>query len=395
LINTPTDAAAIDAPGARQPRSQVTIVANDIRPVGGMERVLTELIEGLRDMGDQVTVIARTCELERIDGVTFHRVRGPGRPFILAYPWFLVAGSFAVRRWRSGIVQATGAIVLNRVDVIAVHYCHQVGPANPSRSGALFRVQMKLVSLLKRVAERACFRANNSAVFVCVSEGVADEVREHYPRIADRVITIHNGVDTRRFAPGVRREDARAMRQSLEIGDAELVALFVGSEWGRKGLGPAIEALPHAPGWVLVVAGDGDRRRYQQLADSLGVGSALRWLGLTSDVQLAYAIADAFVLPSAYETFSLVTFEAAASGLPVLCTAVSGVRELIRDGENGFFISRDPRQIAGRLVQLAADPDLRSQLGQSARGSALNFSWQTTVGRHHELYRRIAAEANV
>jgi UDP-glucose:(heptosyl)LPS alpha-1,3-glucosyltransferase len=359
-----------------------------------MERVLTELIEGLRDLGDQVTVIARNCELQTPAGVTFHRVRGPRRPFVIAHPWFLIAGSLAVRRWRRGLVQATGAIVLDRVDVIAVHYCHQVGPANPSRSHVLFRVQGKIASLLKRVSERAVFRLNRSASFVCVSEGVADEVREHYPRIGDRVITIHNGVDTRRFAPGVRRNDARALRQALDVSDEQLVALFVGSEWDRKGLGLAIEALAHAPGWVLVVAGDGDRPRYQQLADSLGVGADVRWLGVTSDVQLAYALADAFVLPSAYETFSLVSFEAAASGLPVLCTPVSGVRELIRDGENGFLIERDPRHIAGRLAQLAADPDLRSELGHAARESALGFSWQTMVRRHQELYMRLAADTN-
>ena len=41
----------------------------------------------------------------------------------------LVAASVAVRRFRRGVVQATGAIVVNRVEVISVHYCHQVGPA--------------------------------------------------------------------------------------------------------------------------------------------------------------------------------------------------------------------------------------------------------------------------
>ncbi len=54
--------------------------------------------------------------------------------------------------------------------------------------------------------------------------------------------------------------------------------------------------------------------------------------------QLVYELADAFVLPSSYETFSLVTFEAAASALPVLATPVNGVRELIEDGHNGFLI---------------------------------------------------------
>ncbi len=287
-------------------------------------------------------------------------------------------------------MQATGAIVLNRVDVIHVHYCHCVGPVSPSRSTRLFRAHAALVRLLKRASERACFRANRRATFVCVSDGVAQEVREHYPGLAGRVLTIHNGVDTQIFAPGVRAADARAERAALGLDDARLTVAFVGSEWQRKGLGPTIEALAAARDWDLVVAGGGDRDRYQALADSLGVGAAVHWLGVTSDVQLVYQLADAFVLPSAYETFSLAAFEAAASGLPVLATPVSGVRELIQDERNGLLISRDPREIAERLARLAADAALRERLGEAAREAALAFDWARMVSAHHELYSRLA-----
>ncbi|HXB65452.1 MAG TPA: glycosyltransferase family 4 protein [Solirubrobacteraceae bacterium] len=372
---------------------EVTIVANDIGPVGGMERVLSELILGLRALGHPVTVISRTCRLPPEAGVTFHRVRGPSRPFLLAYPWFVLAGSLAVRCHRRGVVQATGAIVLNPVDVIAVHYCHQVGPAQASRAGALYRAHVKLVRAVKRNAERLCYRANPRATFVCVSEGVAAEMRAHYPELGARLLTIHNGVDTERFVPGARAGDATALRRRLGIGAGRLVAAFVGSEWERKGLEPAIRALALAPGWNLVVAGDGDRERYRQLADSLGVGAAVHWLGVTSDVELVYALADAFVLPSRYETFSLVTFEAAASGLAILAAPVSGVRELIDDGTNGFLISPDdPERIATRLRELAADPALRARLGRAARESSLRFSWHAMAQAHHSLYTRLAGE---
>ena len=93
----------------------------------------------------------------------------------------MVVGSLAVRRWRRGVVQATGAIVLNRVDVVAVHYCHQVGRVTPSRTSRLYRMHVKVMAFVSRIAERACFRANRSARFACVSEGVAEESREHYP----------------------------------------------------------------------------------------------------------------------------------------------------------------------------------------------------------------------
>ena len=80
------------------------------------------------------------------------------------------------------------------------------------------------------------------------------------------------------------------------------------------------------------------------------------------------------------------TFEAAASGLPILATPVNGVRELIEDSENGFLIDRDPHTIAERLELLAADPGLRRRLGEAARRSALEFDSQKMVSGYHELY---------
>ncbi len=363
---------------------EVTIVAHDVGSVGGMERQLAELVTGLRGLGHGVTVIARTCELPADAGVSFHRVRGPSRPFLLAYPWFVLAGSLAVRRWRRGVVQATGAVVLNRVDAVAVHCCHQVYRAQPSRAGMLFRGYVTAVGLLTRVAERLCYRANRPAAFVCVSEGVAAEVREHFPDAADRVLTIHNGVDTEAFAPGVREREARSLRAELGIPPGRPVVAFVGD--GNKGLRQVIESLVRAPGWDLVVAGRGHVRSYRELADALGVSKAVHWLGVVRDIQVVYELADAFVLPSSYETFSLVTFEAAASGLPILVTPVSGVRELLRDRENGFLIAADPAAIAERLGRLAADPALRRRLGRAARESALAFTWEAMVAKHDELY---------
>jgi UDP-glucose:(heptosyl)LPS alpha-1,3-glucosyltransferase len=374
-----------------QPQCDVTIVAHDIGPVGGMERQLVALLTGLRRMGHHVTVIARTCELPPDVEVVFHRVRGPRRPFLLAYPWFLISGSRAVRRLRRGVVQATGAIVLNRVDVIAVHYCHQSGPATPSRSTRLSRAYIRLVRLMNVIAERGCYAGNRSATFACVSEGVAAEMREHFPKATERILAIQNGVDTARFAPGMRKQEALAMRTALDIPGERYVAVFVGSEWERKGLAAAIEALRAAPDWDLVVAGEGDQQRYRELARSAGVEKAVHWLGVSRDVQLVYQLADALVFPSSYEAFSLVTLEAAASGLPILATPVNGIGELIDDGQSGFVISQEPSVIGERLQRLSGDASLMRRMGLAAREAALPFSWDRMVARHHELYSRLAA----
>ncbi len=382
-------AADADADSSTSQPREVTIVAHDIGPVGGMERQLVQLIAGLRRQGHTVTVIARVCELPPGVDVTFHRVPGPGRPFMIAYPWFLLAGSLAVRRWRRGVVQATGAIVLNQLDTIAVHYCHQAGIATPSRATRLGRGYIVAVAVMNRLSEKLVYGIQRRARFVCVSEGVAEEIRRFFPAAAERVVTIHNGVDLDAFAPGARATEAAALRRRLGIAPDRPAAAFVGSEWERKGLEPAIRALAQAPEWDLIVAGGGDRGHYEALARELGVAAGVHWLGVTKDVSLALAAADALVFPSTYEAFPLVALEAAAAGLPILATPVNGVRELIEDGRSGFLVAAEAGSIAVRLRELAADEELRRRLGAAARDSVMRFSWERMVRRHHELFQSL------
>ncbi len=390
VASGPEQAPAGDA-GSPEGPCEVTIVAHDIGPVGGMERVLSELILGLRSSGDRVTVIARTCELPEGSGVSFHRVRGPGRPFLLAYPWFLLAASLTVARRARGVLQVTGGLVLNRADVVSVHYCHQVGPANPSRAGALYRANIRLVRIAKRLSERAAFRRNREAVFACVSEGVAEEVREHYPALAPNVIAIHNGVDLERFEPGRWSEQARAERERLGVGERELVALFVGGEWERKGLRPAIEALPGAPGWTLAVAGDGRPVPLRSPRPLAGGARAHPLAGGAAGG--GAAVRDGGRVPAADQLRDLLAGHlrgrrqrpAAARDTPV-----NGVRELLEPGVNGFFIDRRPEGISEALRQLSDDPGRRLEMGRAARRSSLRFGWENTVELHRRLYRRLA-----
>ncbi len=387
---TPVRAAQADADTPTRAR-ELTLVAHHVGPVGGMERVLSELALGLRGRGWAVTVIAYECDLPPAAGVTFRRVRGPSRPFVLSYPWFMLAGTLAVTRWRRGTVMAVGAIVLNQVDLVGIHYCQQVGPATPSRSNWLFRLNVAVAGLLGRLAERLCFRVNSPRRFVCVSEGVAQEIREHFPDQAARTIAIPNGVDVDAFAPDSRAADAAALRERLQIAGDRLVAIFVGSEWQRKGLEPAIRALALAPGWDLLVVGNGDRERYEELARRAGVTGAIHWVGVSRDVAPLYQLADALVFPTSYEAFPLVALEAAASGLPLLATPVNGIRELVSDGENGFLIAADPADIGMRLRQLGDDGALRERLGGAARAAALEYRWASMVQRHEALYESLAA----
>jgi glycosyltransferase involved in cell wall biosynthesis len=372
-------------------RPSVTVVANDVGPVGGMQVQLSRLISGLLDSGHEVTVISWTCDLPPHPALRWVRVPGPSRPFAIAFPVFLGLGSLLVGLRSRGVVHSTGAIVLNRVQICTVHFCHMAvaelpAPSRASRPRFPYRLNATIGSAFSRLAERWCYRPERTARLVGVSNGVAAELRRHFPRMSGRVSVIPNGVDSERFRPD--QDAVTADRSETQPG---LRALFVGSEWARKGLDLAIAGLVGNPAVTLTVVGEGDVGTYRGLARRLGVAERVHFAGGSTDVAPWYRQADVFLLPTSYEAAPLVAYEAAASGLPLLMTRVNGVEELIRDGANGWFIEREPGDIRRRLEALALDPELRAAMGRQARRDSLECSWSCVVEGYERLYAEIAA----
>ncbi len=371
----------------------VAVVAHDVGPVGGMESQLHQLVTGLLQRGHRVTCVSRTCEVPPHHRLAHRRVPGPSRPFTAAYPWFGVLAAPRIPA-DADVVHTTGALVAHRADVSTVHLLHAALPHEASlrsrRDSPAYRVNAAASRAMSRAAERRCYRPSVTGELVAVSGGVAREIAEHFPAMAERTTVIRNGVDTTVFHPDAAAR--RELRGRLGLGHGgELVAAFVGGDWGRKGLDLAVAALAGAPGWHLLVAGEGDAEAARRLAMRHGVAERLHLLGTVRGAAAVHAAADAFVLPTAYETFSLAAHEAAASGLPLLATRVSGIEDLLRDGVNGWFVPRDAAAIAERLRHLGADPALRAAMGTAAREAVRSVTWEAMVDGYHALYRRLAA----
>ena len=241
-------------------RDTVTIVAHDVGGIGGMELQLEMLIGGLLERGLAVDVMSRTLRLRPHPALRWRRVRIPSRPFVLAYPMFaLVAGVMLLRK-PTGVLHTTGAIVPNRADVCTVHYVHRGrGSSAPRarRATTLYRLNAAVARVLSLLGERLVYSSDSlSRTLVAVSDSTADELRASYPSRSDAIAVIENGIDTTRFAPDP--DSRRDVRREVGVADDASLALFVGSEWRRKGLLVAVEALTEAPSWHLVVVGRGD-----------------------------------------------------------------------------------------------------------------------------------------
>jgi glycosyltransferase involved in cell wall biosynthesis len=376
----------------------VTVVTSQLAPVGGEERAATELVSGLLARGQRVTVIAANCSLPTHPLMRVVRVPIPSRPASLRMALWMLLGSLVTWRRREGLLHAYGAIVLNHCDVLTIQFCYHAfrdhkQERRSSRSSPLYRINAWFVERLALVIERWAFRPSRTARLVTVSPGAAAEVRHYFPATCDAVEWIPNGVDLAAFRPDPDRR--RRIRSRVGLTADDLVAVFVGGDWGRKGLLLAVEAIAQTSAWRLLVVGRGDIEEYRGIAERLGIGERVHFCGNVSDPAPYYSAADALLLPTSYETFSLATYEAAASGLPLLVTRVSGVEDLLVDGECGWFIDRDPAAIADRLERLTEDEGMRRTMGAAAERAVREYGWERVVDRYQRLYGEVAARSQL
>lgn len=239
--------------------------------------------------------------------------------------------------------------------------------------------------------EKKNLKSKNVKKIICLSQGEKREVMEFYGVPEEKIAVIPNGVDLEEFKPNKKKREK--VRKSIGIEENEIVLMFSGHEFERKGLRYIIEALPMLKdknSIKLVVVGRDNPEPYKKLAQKLGVLDKVKFVGFVPDITSYYSASDVFVFPTAYEAFSLATLEAVASGLPILATRVNGTEELIKEGYNGFLIERNPKDIAEKINILIEDDNLRKQMSKNARRTAENYSWDKIAKRYVEVYEEVS-----
>jgi UDP-glucose:(heptosyl)LPS alpha-1,3-glucosyltransferase len=122
------------------------------------------------------------------------------------------------------------------------------------------------------------------------------------------------------------------------------------------------------------------------------VAARVLFLGARRDVERLYRMADVFVLPTSYETFSLVCMEAMACGTPVVACAVGGIEDYLKDGVNGWAVPRDGAAIAATLRRILSDPALWRRLRDGAIATAADYGWPAVAARYLDLVQQVARE---
>ncbi len=363
----------------------------------GSARAVNEVAEILARRGHEVHLFARTVADLDTELVRWHRVPGPGWPEVADFWTYHV---LANRRFRKGGFDIIHSIGCNTVcaNVVTIQNIQPVKRRILERLAAQERVssarrltRWMYLEVTSR-AERRLYTRRPPPVFLPVSRGVANELRSEYAIGDAPVRIIPNAADTRVFHP-LGEAERLAWRSGHGFQRDDVIAVFSGGEWARKGLDAALRAFAQttAPGLRLFVAGDDpDRARFEELAAE--AGNRVRFGGFRSDIATVLGAADVFLFPSHYEAFSLATIEAAACGLPIVATSINGTEDFIRPGITGEFINRDPGEIARVLDALARSPERRLAMGQAARELVeQDYTWERVATLTEEAYGEAAS----
>ncbi len=369
----------------------IGLVRRDFRLHGGAERSTARFLEALRRHGEEVTLIAR-----RWEGL-------PSDVRVVRVP--VISGGAALRTLSFALFSAHRA---RRLSLDLVHSFDRILYQDIYRAGegvhrewlarrraALPRMTTLTDPLLPfhrlvLALERRIFQQGGARLIVANSEQVAGEITRHYAPLSAPVKVVRNGVDLEHFHPRARATLGPEARAALGLRRDQVVLLFLGSGFTRKGLAFLLHALGHLPVQdrpALLVVGKGRSEPYLALARRLGLNGGVRFLGVVADPLPFYAAADAFVLPSLYDPSSNACLEAMAVGLPVITTRANGASELIEDGREGWIVDdpQDTKALAEHLSQLA-DVTVRMEMGRRARDRVEAYPWDRHIKEILTLY---------
>jgi len=367
--------------------------------VGGVANSVHTLETAFRAMGHEVRIVAPEFEGAEEDARV---LRVPaiqkfnGSDFSVRIPMPNVVGHF-VDAFQPDIVHSHHPFLLGdaalrvarrlEVPMVFTHhtlyerYTHYV----PLDSPAIKRMAVKLSTEYCNLCDR----------IVAPSESIATLLKKR--GVETPIESIPTGIDLDTFSGN----DGKAFRGAKSLPEDATVIGTVGRMAEEKNLPYLAEAvagyLKEHPDAVFLAVGDGNAKdkmvsilKQKASADQIVAAGSLSG----QDLLDAYAAMDCFVFASQTETQGIVLAEAMASGNPVVALDGPGVREIVKDGENGLLLPSDasPAAFAGALEKLLDAPETFEACSAAARPSVESYDTRACAERMLSCYKTAVAE---
>ena len=190
-------------------------------------------------------------------------------------------------------------------------------------------------------------------------------------------------------------------RSSLHLSPEDVVIGFVGRLFDdHKRVSDLIDAISllNLLNVKLLIVGDGkDRKALEGRVEKLNLEKNVIFIGYQSKPDLYYQVMDVFCIPSSREGFGLVAVEAMLHKLPVIATAVGGLKEVVIDGETGYLVPPgSPEDLAKKIINLIQYPELRVKFGAAGYARANeNYTAERYCQEIEKLYTTLLGQKGV
>lgn len=383
-------------PGADklQPRPLHILIVSTQLHIGGVERHIVDLANGLQKRGHRIFIAADSGPLEDELHPSVAKHILPFRRLV-PLPSLILPSKLrlAYQTWH----ELHRLQQLERIDLIHAHAVAAGFFARLARTSRHVPVVFSChggpetvwPTLGRRIARVGDF-------YIGVSQDTTQRLKYYTACKPEQIATINYGIKAqlRAFIPTAEKERYRA--QWLRHPDGQVV-ITVARLHEQKGHDTLFQAIPHIlavhPHTTFVCIGGGPlASTYEEFIRDQGLTHVVFMLGEQRDVWPFLQSADIFCLPSRYEALPLSIIEAYVAGLPVVASAVNGVPEIVQEGITGFLVpASDPLALATAINRLLADEVLLKDMAKQVRvyGQSAFFAPESVLDRIEAFYRKV------
>ncbi len=357
--------------------------------IGGAQKYVLDLAKAAKTKGYDATVASEAnshfWEALHEAGIDFREIKSARREINFLQDMKLFWELFRII-WKekpdvlhlnSSKVGAVGAVVGKLARVPRIVFTAHGWVFNEQRP----RWQLLVLTLITKIAARL------QDVIVCVSEYDRRRALELGIASAEKLVTVHKGLEPRAMKLLTRKE----ARMRLGLDEKDLVVGTIANFYKNKSLDTLVFAAisAHKPNVKFVIIGEGpERGKIEELIAKYKLGPQFVLAGAIRNAPLYLKAFDFFVLPSKKEGLPYALLEAMAAKLPCVVSDAGGMPEVVRNGANGIVIPHlTPGKLWEAVAGLAHNRKRARELGARAEKTIeAQFSLEEMTGRTLEIY---------
>lgn len=238
--------------------------------------------------------------------------------------------------------------------------------------------------------ESAPFRLNPRPRIIAISQMVREDMASYFSINENEINLIYNGIDTKKFNPGLRDLLRDTGRKRLGINDDDIAFLFLSYTLKKKGIEPLIEAAAqlkklNVNNFKIIVVGGRPYPLLLRQLEETGLADTILFYGPTKEPEKYYAACDVLIIPTYYDSWSLVVVEAMACGLSAITTVCAGAAGIITNGKDGYVVSHPPVQ--EDLVKVMKKLTSKEKLKKMSAEASLTARQYTTEKNRQEMMK--------